>query len=207
MQISSRTASRPTSAAILRRPAIFRSLAERGALLKAVPDGAASENIVALSSSESEKGRDLALRYASAYGFAISDVALGRALARPAAAVQTAALARLRDRSDAELESFAGAVTDIVDHARDPETWSLTFALGLRLRLQSARTFIRAGISPGAKPSPWDSLMPTSNRSVSHPCSARVSATSRTAECGPVRTVVWEGRSREAPPYPDQSYN
>jgi hypothetical protein len=59
------------------------------------------------------------------------------------------------------------------------------------------------GISPGAKPSPWDSPMPTSNRSVSHPCSARVSATSRTAVFGPVRTVVWEGRSREAPPYPD----
>src|SRR6516225_1157784 len=45
--------------------------------------------------------------------------------------------------------------------------------------------------------------MPTSNRSVSHPWSARVSATSRTAVYGPVRTVVWEGRSREAPPYPD----
>src|ERR1700741_409150 len=33
--------------------------------------------------------------------------------------------------------------------------------------------------------------------------SNRVSATSRTAVYGPVRTVVWEGRSREAPPYPD----
>jgi hypothetical protein len=32
----------------------------------------------------------------------------------------------------------------------------------------------------------------------------RVSVTSRTAVYGPVRTVVWEGRSREAPPYPDQ---
>jgi putative tryptophan/tyrosine transport system substrate-binding protein len=31
----------------------------------------------------------------------------------------------------------------------------------------------------------------------------RVSATSRTAVYGPVRTVVWEGRSRKAPPYPD----
>jgi hypothetical protein len=30
-----------------------------------------------------------------------------------------------------------------------------------------------------------------------------ISATSRTAVYGPVRTVVWEGRSREAPPYPD----
>src|SRR5713226_8474874 len=33
--------------------------------------------------------------------------------------------------------------------------------------------------------------------------SKRVSVTSRTAVYGPVRTVVWEGRSREAPPYPD----
>src|SRR5229473_3424164 len=32
----------------------------------------------------------------------------------------------------------------------------------------------------------------------------RVSATSRTAVYGPVRTVVWEGRSRETPPYPDR---
>src|SRR5712671_7478291 len=45
--------------------------------------------------------------------------------------------------------------------------------------------------------------MRTSDRSVSHPWSKRVSATSRTAVYGPVRTVVWEGRSREAPPYPD----
>src|SRR5258708_2062104 len=37
------------------------------------------------------------------------------------------------------------------------------------------------------------------------PTRNRVSATSRTAVYGPVRTVVWEGRSREAPPYPDQS--
>jgi hypothetical protein len=44
--------------------------------------------------------------------------------------------------------------------------------------------------------------MPTSNRSVSHPWSKRVSATSRTAVYGPVCTVVWEGRSREAPPIP-----
>jgi hypothetical protein len=34
-------------------------------------------------------------------------------------------------------------------------------------------------------------------------CLERVSATSRTAVYGPVRTVVWEGRSREAPSYPD----
>ncbi len=29
------------------------------------------------------------------------------------------------------------------------------------------------------------------------------SLTNRIAVYGPVRTVVWEGRSREAPPYPD----
>src|SRR5260370_137666 len=28
----------------------------------------------------------------------------------------------------------------------------------------------------------------------------------RTAVYGPVRTVVWEGRSREAPPYPDERH-
>src|SRR3981189_668106 len=44
--------------------------------------------------------------------------------------------------------------------------------------------------------------MHTSNRSACHPCSNRVSATSRTAVYGPVRTVVWEGRSRELPPIP-----
>ena len=36
-------------------------------------------------------------------------------------------------------------------------------------------------------------------------CLESVSATSRTAVYGPVRTVVWEGRSREAPSYPDRS--
>src|SRR6516162_7748695 len=36
-------------------------------------------------------------------------------------------------------------------------------------------------------------------------CSKRVSATSRTAVYGAVRTVVWEGRSCEAPPYPDRA--
>src|ERR1700730_12544907 len=44
--------------------------------------------------------------------------------------------------------------------------------------------------------------MHTSNRSACHPCSNRVSATSRTAVYGPVRTVVWEGRGRELPPIP-----
>jgi hypothetical protein len=45
------------------------------------------------------------------------------------------------------------------------------------------------------------------DHSVSRPCSERVSATSRTAVYGPVCTVVWEGRSREAPPYPISGTN
>ena len=76
---------------------------------------------------------------------------------------------------------------------------------GSRHGLQGTRPAAAAvhGISPEVEPSPPDSQMPTSNRSVSPPCSNRVSATSRTAVYGPVRTVVWEGRSREASPYPD----
>src|SRR6516165_2197686 len=77
--------------------------------------------------------------------------------------------------------------------------------MGSRNGLQGTRPAAAAvhGILPAAEPSPLDFPMHTSDRSVSHPCSARVSATSRTAVYGPVRTVVWEGRSREAPPYPD----
>jgi len=44
--------------------------------------------------------------------------------------------------------------------------------------------------------------MHTSNRSACCPCSNGVSATSRAAVYGPARTVVWEGRNREAPPIP-----
>jgi hypothetical protein len=61
---------------------------------------------------------------------------------------------------------------------------------------------VAPGILPGVKRSPWDFPMLSSNRSVSCPWSKRVSLTSRTAVYGPVRTVVWEGRSREAPPIP-----
>ena len=59
---------------------------------------------------------------------------------------------------------------------------------------------VALGLSHGAKPSASGSPMPTSNRSAFRLCLERVSATSRTAVYGPVRTVVWEGRSREAPP-------
>src|SRR5665811_1169631 len=55
--------------------------------------------------------------------------------------------------------------------------------------------------SPGAKPSLWGSPMLTSNRSVSHPCSKRVSSTFRTAVYGHVR---WCGRggAERLPPIP-----
>ena len=46
--------------------------------------------------------------------------------------------------------------------------------------------------------------MRTSDRSVSRPCSARVSQTLEPPWYGPVCPVVGEGRRREAPPYPDQ---
>ena len=39
----------------------------------------------------------------------------------------------------------------------------------------------------------------------SRPCRPCERLTSRTAVYGPVRTVVWEGRSRKAPPYPDRA--
>src|SRR5258708_27993611 len=77
--------------------------------------------------------------------------------------------------------------------------------MGSQGGLQGTRPAAAAvlGISPAAELSLLDSQMHTSNRSACHPYSNRVSATSRTAVYGPVRTVVWEGRSREAPPYPD----
>src|SRR6185436_5346713 len=78
--------------------------------------------------------------------------------------------------------------------------------MGSQNGLQGTRPAAAAvlGISPAAELSLLGSQMHTSNHSVCHPCSNRVSATSRTAVYGPVRTVVWEGRSCEAPPYPDQ---
>jgi hypothetical protein len=77
--------------------------------------------------------------------------------------------------------------------------------MGSQSGLQGTRPAAAAvlGISPAAELSLLGSQMHTSNRSACHPCSNRVSATSRTAVYGPVRTVVWEGRSCEAPPYPD----
>src|ERR1700694_3769794 len=61
------------------------------------------------------------------------------------------------------------------------------------------------GISPAAELSLLGSPMQSSNPPAWPPLSNPCSATSRTAVYGPVRTVVWEGRSREAPPYPDRS--
>src|ERR1700676_1123099 len=76
--------------------------------------------------------------------------------------------------------------------------------LGSQSGLQGTRPAAAAvlGISPAAELSLLGSQMHPSNRSASHPCSNRVSATSRTAVYGPVCTVVWEGRSCEAPPIP-----
>ena len=45
--------------------------------------------------------------------------------------------------------------------------------------------------------------MPTSPRSDFRDWTPGERSSSRTAVYGPVRTVVWEGRGREAPPYPD----
>jgi hypothetical protein len=44
--------------------------------------------------------------------------------------------------------------------------------------------------------------LPTADRSASRLCSERISQTCPTAVCGPVRTVVWQERRREAPPIP-----
>ena len=79
--------------------------------------------------------------------------------------------------------------------------------MGSQSGLQGRRPGAAAvlGISPAAELSPPGSQTHTSNRLACHPCSNRVNATSRSAVYGPVCTVVWAGRSREAPPYPDQS--
>jgi hypothetical protein len=49
---------------------------------------------------------------------------------------------------------------------------------------------VAPGVSPRAKPSHWGCPTGTPDRSVSHPYSERVSPTSRTQYCGPVRPVV-----------------
>src|SRR6267142_556294 len=53
---------------------------------------------------------------------------------------------------------------------------------------------------------PWLYRTPHSNRSVLQLLRYQASLIYRTAVYGPVCTVVWEGRSREAPPYPDQIF-
>ena len=73
-------------------------------------------------------------------------------------------------------------------------------AAGEQYRRQRPRPLVSR---PKPRPSLSGFPMPTSNRSVFRHCSRSVSVTSRTAVYGPVRTVVWEGRSREASPYPD----
>src|ERR1035437_292349 len=58
-----------------------------------------------------------------------------------------------------------------------------------------ARTALLAGTEAGAA----GSIIKASGVGVKD----RQRLIQRTAVYGPVRTVVWEGRSREAPPYPD----
>src|ERR1700686_3900196 len=52
-----------------------------------------------------------------------------------------------------------------------------------------------------ARHCPAQRLLRTDRPRLSRPSRSRI--INRTAVYGPVRTVVWEGRSREAPPYPD----
>src|ERR1019366_2997632 len=54
---------------------------------------------------------------------------------------------------------------------------------------------------PGSGPKPC--RMPISPRLDFRPWSRVDSITNRTAVYGPVRTVVWEGRRSDPPPYPD----
>src|ERR1019366_3146285 len=65
--------------------------------------------------------------------------------------------------------------------------WGLIYQSGLQ-GTRPAAAAVR-GISPAAELSLLGSQMHTSNRSACHPCSNRVSVTSRTAVYGPVRTV------------------
>jgi hypothetical protein len=71
-----------------------------------------------------------------------------------------------------------------------------------RVHTQASRHLgSRLNTCPGPHRSSTDAGAPTRRARTSEgSCGAR---NSRTAVYGPVRTVVWEGRSREAPPYPD----
>ena len=77
---------------------------------------------------------------------------------------------------------------------------------GARLRSLASMTAFR---SQGpwrlsqSKAMPWPFPQPTSTRSDFQDWTPGECSSSRTAVYGPVRTVVWEGRGREAPPYPD----
>ena len=88
--------------------------------------------------------------------------------------------------------------------------------MGSQSGLQGTRPAAAAvlGISPAAELSLLGSQMHTSNHSVCHPCSNRVSATSRTAVYGPVRTIPTGPFSRlvlsgnaapQVPPVPEVS--
>src|SRR5438876_1497860 len=70
-------------------------------------------------------------------------------------------------------------------------------------RLKPPAAHVALGGSQAAPRSPSQCQSPSSVHSVCLPSQPANHIIYRTAVYGPVRTVVWEGRSREAPPYPD----
>jgi hypothetical protein len=113
---------------------------------------------------------------------------------RPPSPVSAVAAAKLTKRNSKRFDRLIPCFNFSPDRFRS------------RICAKRPEAAVAPGTSHGAKPSLLGFPTPTSSCSVSQPWSKRVSATSRTAVYGPVRTVVWEGRSRKAPPYPDQGY-
>src|SRR5438445_6385 len=64
---------------------------------------------------------------------------------------------------------------------------------------------VALGGSQAALRSPWQCQSPSLVHSAYIRRRTADRIIHRTAVYGPVRTVVWEGRSREAPPYPDRN--
>ena len=77
--------------------------------------------------------------------------------------------------------------------------WASTVSWGRTLPPAPTAPGTRASARRCTSPCP----MPTSTRSDFRDWTLGECLSSRTAVYGPVRTVVWEGRGREAPPYPD----
>src|SRR5262249_27510964 len=75
--------------------------------------------------------------------------------------------------------------------------------VGRDLAASTAGSHVAPGGSAIAPPSPLLCQSSTSGRSAYLPLPIGRSHNRRTAGYGPVRPVVWEGRRRETPPYPD----